>query len=195
MADKMEQQMKAKERLEAKTSGQQQPKEKPKAVAKTVLTQDIIRFAETNIDSSRSVTDAIRSVTGIGHMLAHAIVAKAGVSGRTFSSLSEAEAGKLEDIVLHLDKHGFPSWMLNRRRDFQTGETRHMVASQLDFMKRQDINELKKMRCYRGVRHSAGLPVRGQRTRSSFRGGKSVGVIRKKIAPGAAPASAGGKGK
>ena len=192
----MEQQMKAKERADAKASGQQQPKEKPKIVAKVVRTQDIIRFAETNIDSSKSVTDAIRSIAGIGHMLAHAIVNTAGVSGRTFSSLTESEVNKIEEIILHPEKYNFPSWMLNRRRDLQTGATHHLSSSRLDFIQRQDINELKKIRCYRGVRHSAGLPVRGQRTRSSFRGGKTVGVIRKKAAPGAAPATApAGKGK
>ena len=46
-----------------------------------------------------------------------------------------------------------------------------------------DIDKLKKIRCYRGVRHMQGLPVRGQRTRSSFRkSGKTVGVSREKAA-------------
>jgi small subunit ribosomal protein S13 len=34
------------------------------------------------------------------------------------------------------------------------------------------------MKCYRGIRHSAGQPVRGQKTRSHFRKNKSVGVKR-----------------
>lgn len=36
------------------------------------------------------------------------------------------------------------------------------------------------MRAYRGVRHQHGLPVRGQRTRGSFRKNKTVGVQKKK---------------
>jgi small subunit ribosomal protein S13 len=51
-----------------------------------------------------------------------------------------------------------------------------------------DINELKRIKCYRGIRHAAKLPVRGQRTRGSFRTGKTVGVSRKK-----ARAQSGGK--
>ena len=50
-----------------------------------------------------------------------------------------------------------------------------------------DIRKMKKIKCYKGVRHSLGQPVRGQRTRAHFRKGRSIGVTRAKIAPGAAP--------
>lgn len=50
----------------------------------------------------------------------------------------------------------------------------------------QDIDRLKLIRCYRGIRHAQGLPVRGQRTRSNARTkrGKrrTVGAIKKKEA-------------
>jgi hypothetical protein len=51
------------------------------------------------------------------------------------------------------------------------------------------------MRCYKGIRHELGLPCRGQRTRSSFRTGGIVGVVKKKQAPGAAPVAGGGAEK
>jgi small subunit ribosomal protein S13 len=50
-----------------------------------------------------------------------------------------------------------------------------------------DIKNLRKMKCYRGVRHSLGLPVRGQKTRSNFRKGKTVGVRKKGIQQPKAP--------
>ncbi|MDP2973690.1 MAG: 30S ribosomal protein S13, partial [Candidatus Diapherotrites archaeon] len=37
----------------------------------------------------------------------------------------------------------------------------------------------KKIKCYKGIRHAAGLPVRGQNTKAHFRHGKSVGVKKK----------------
>jgi hypothetical protein len=46
------------------------------------------------------------------------------------------------------------------------------------------------MRAYKGVRHELGQPVRGQRTRSSFRTQKTVGVARKKVVAAAKAATA-----
>ena len=73
--------------------------------------------------------------------------------------------------------------MVNRRKDIETGEDRHLVGVDLKFMQEQDIKRMIKIKSYKGVRHMFGLPVRGQRTRSSFRGGRTVGVIRKKMMP------------
>jgi len=51
---------------------------------------------------------------------------------------------------------------------------------------RQNINRLKEIGCYRGIRHIRGLPVRGQRTKTNsrtVRGNKrrTVGSGRRKI--------------
>ena len=62
-----------------------------------------------------------------------------------------------------------------------------MTSSELTFAVKSDIDSMKKMRCYKGIRHELGQPVRGQRTRSSFRTGGIVGVVKKKQVPGAAP--------
>jgi small subunit ribosomal protein S13 len=91
-------------------------------------------------------------------------------------------------MISNPEKHGIPRWMYNRRLDPEDGSDRHMVASKLELRKKMDINELKKRKCYRGVRHILGLPVRGQRTRSSFRTQTTVGVSRAKAKPGRAPA-------
>ena len=49
------------------------------------------------------------------------------------------------------------------------------------FTQDNDIKMMKKMRSYKGIRHSLGLPVRGQRTKSNFRKnkGKVLGVRKK----------------
>ena len=51
----------------------------------------------------------------------------------------------------------------------------------MSFTQDNDIKMLKKIKSYKGIRHSLGLPVRGQRTRSNFRKnkGKVMGVKRK----------------
>jgi small subunit ribosomal protein S13 len=57
----------------------------------------------------------------------------------------------------------------------------HIITTDLAFIKDNDIKMMKKIRCYRGVRHIRGLPVRGQNTRSKFRKnkGKAMGVKRR----------------
>ncbi|HML26809.1 MAG TPA: 30S ribosomal protein S13, partial [Methanomethylovorans sp.] len=45
---------------------------------------------------------------------------------------------------------------------------------------REDLNTLKKIRCYRGIRPERGLKVRGQRTKSTGRRGSTIGVSKKK---------------
>jgi len=60
------------------------------------------------------------------------------------------------------------------------GEDVHLTGHDLDFAVKGDIDNEKKSRSYRGVRHSLGLTVRGQRTRTSGRTGQTIGVKRKK---------------
>jgi len=146
----------------------------------------IVRFVETNLDDNKPTQAAIRSIDGVSFMLSNAITKKCGFYGRKLNELSEGELKRLEEAILNPQSVGIPVWMLNRRNEPVSGKNRHLTASQLDFTHKMDINELKKMKCYRGVRHIQGQPVRGQRTRSSFRKGKSVGVRRKKEAPATA---------
>jgi small subunit ribosomal protein S13 len=70
--------------------------------------------------------------------------------------------------------------MVNRPVDVYTGEKKHLYGSDLALAKEDDINLMKKMRCYRGVRHENGLKVRGQCTKSTGRFGKIVGVSKRK---------------
>lgn len=96
---------------------------------------------------------------------------------------------KLEDIMANPQKYNIPSWMFNRRKDPEKGVTVHLTTSQLELTEKNDIDRMKKIKCYKGIRHILGQPVRGQRTRSSFRKNGTVGVQRTK----AKPASAGKK--
>ena len=142
--------------------------------------RNIVRISETNLDGNKPVALAIRRVKGISFMMSNAISARIGFGNKKLGELNEKEIEELESIISNPQKYGIPSWMLNRRRDPETGEDKHLTVSTLDFTHRMDINAMKKMKSYRGIRHIQGLPVRGQRTRGSFRKGKVVGVSKKK---------------
>jgi small subunit ribosomal protein S13 len=157
--------------------------------------KNIIRLGETNLDGNRKVQHAVMGISGISYSLSRAIADISGFGNKKLSELSEHDLNKLEDIINNMDKHKIPSWMFNRRKDPEKGDTFHLTTSQLDLTEKNDIDRLKKIRCYKGVRHSLGQPVRGQRTRSSFRSGSTIGVQRSKAKPGSGAGSKEDKGK
>ena len=91
-----------------------------------------------------------------------------------------ADLKKVEEVILNPLKHDIPTWMFNRRKDYDTGNDKHILTSDLKLQKDNDIKRLKKIKAYRGIRHATGQPVRGQRTRSNFRRGSAIGVNKKK---------------
>lgn len=148
--------------------------------------QHIIRFAGSDIQGSQPVTYALTNVKGIGIKLANAIVEKSGVDPETrMGFLSSADVEKIQDIVTDPVKYGIPDWLLNRRKDIETGKNIHLLGSDLVFQNKNDIDQMKKMRSWKGIRHSYGLKVRGQRTKTTGRAGKAMGVKKKQIQRGA----------
>jgi small subunit ribosomal protein S13 len=147
--------------------------------------QHIIRFAGTDINGTQPVTYALTSVKGVGIKLANAIIEKAGISPEArMGFLSSAEVEKIEDIITNPVKYGIPIWLLNRRKDVETGENIHLLGSDLVLQTKNDIDQMKKIRSWKGFRHSYGLKVRGQRTKTTGRKGKAIGVKKKQVQRG-----------
>jgi len=163
----------------------QEKSEKPKPKKGEIKAVEIIRMAETNLDGSKNVRNAMRNIRGLSFMMSNAISKISGLGDKKISELSDQEKEKLEDMIMHPEKHGVPVWMYNRKRDLNTGIDKHLAVSELEFTQKMDIDLMRKLKTYKGVRHSIGLPVRGQRTRGSFRKGKTVGVSKKKEQPAA----------
>jgi small subunit ribosomal protein S13 len=99
---------------------------------------------------------------------------------RQMGTLSDDEVEKLTELIEDIPDN-MPEWMLNRRKDMDSGEDIHLIGSDLELTQKEDINELRKIRSYRGIRHEGGHKVRGQRTASNGRTGAIVGVSRKKV--------------
>ena len=152
-------------------------------------TRKIVRFLATDISGDLAVGRALRRIPGISFMSANAILEKTGVDGKKkIGAMGGEEIKKLEAFVKSLGKGGeLPAWLLNRRKDLDSGSDIHVYGSELSLRKMEDINLVKRMRAYKGIRHEFGLPVRGQRTRSSFRTQKTVGVAKKKLLAAAKP--------
>ncbi len=152
----------------------------------------IVRIAGKDLNGNKPIHQALRGITGISHRLAKVAAVifekESGTSADSkLGTVPESQDKTLEDIVLNPLKHGIPTWMTNNRKDWESGEDKHLVMGDLEFGLRQNIKRLNEMKTYRGLRHSWGLTVRGQRTRSSFRGkGGAVGVFKKDAKSGGA---------
>lgn len=143
--------------------------------------REVVRICETTVDGKLKLRHGLLRVKGIGHSLAPVIPVVAGLDPEMrIGNLTDQQIELIENIIRNPLDYGIPEFLLNRRRDPFDGKSKHLIASDLEVQIRQDIEFLKKIRAYRGIRHELGLPVRGQRTRSSFRKGKTVGVQRKK---------------
>ena len=141
----------------------------------------IVRMADTDLDGSQKVAYALTKIKGVGIRLAGAIVRVAGVNPEErLGNLTDEEIERLEDAIKNPLKYGIPPYLLNRQRDPTTGKDLHLIGADLTLQVKADIDLMKKIKCWKGVRHSLGLKVRGQRTRTTGRKGATVGVRRKK---------------
>lgn len=156
----------------------------------------IVRIANKDLDGLAPIEQALTGIKGIGPNLATAMAKifekKYGMKATTkIGKLAEEQDIQLEEIVLGPQKFGIPKYLFNRQKDIETGNDKHIIMSDLDLQNRQDIQFMARIKCYKGVRHSQGLPVRGQRTKSTHRWkGGVIGVQKKQVAQAAGVAAA-----
>ena len=139
------------------------------------------RKLRSQVDGNAKIEYGLTQIRGIGMRFAQAIVrvAKIDVNLR-IGAIPEKDLNRIEEIIIDPITNGIPAWMVNRKKDLVTGENLHIIGNRLELSVRRDIDRMKRIRSYKGVRHHRGLKVRGQRTKSTGRHGLVVGVIRKK---------------
>jgi len=148
----------------------------------------IVRINNTDLKGEKKIGHQLTKIKGIGFMFANFVCHAAKIdTEKKAGDLSDEEIKKIDEIIKDPLKYNVPDWMINRRKEIETGEKRHLTTSDLTFAVETDIRRMRKIKTYKGMRHSIGQPVRGQRTRSNFRRnkGKVMGVKRSKSAPGA----------
>ncbi len=145
--------------------------------------EKLIRILSKDIEGGLNVYVGLTKIKGISWSLSNAICQYLKLDKRRkIGSLTKEEIDKINDFIKHPK---MPSYLLNRKMDIETGEDKHLIGTELELQKEFDIGRLKKIKSYRGSRHAAGLPSRGQRTKSHFRKNKKKGVgIKKKVKTG-----------
>ena len=139
----------------------------------------MVRITRKDVDGNSTIVTALTEIKGVGKAFALAICKVLDLDQeQQIGYIDEDSVNKIEEVLENPQEYGIPEWLLNRRLDYETGETKHLIESDLNMTLRDDLNRMKKVRSYKGKRHEVGLPVRGQRTKSTFRHGSSVGVSR-----------------
>jgi small subunit ribosomal protein S13 len=137
----------------------------------------IVRLGGRDLSGKKKIIIALSDVKGIGFTTASAILNKLNVDPNIrLGTLSESDLNRVEDYTRNLQSKIELSYLLNRRKDPLSGSNVHLIGSDLDFTIKEDIRREKDMMSWKGIRHSLGLKVRGQRTRTTGRKGMTVGV-------------------
>ncbi|MEC8044206.1 MAG: 30S ribosomal protein S13 [Verrucomicrobiota bacterium] len=121
------------------------------------------RLLGVDIPNRKKIEFSLRYIYGIGPTRAKAILDATGIDpDRRTSELNEQELSSISNYII---------------------EQKLMVEGDLRRAITNNLKRLQSIRCYRGLRHQRGLPVRGQRTITNARtrkgGRKTVGVVRK----------------
>ncbi len=141
------------------------------------------RKLRAQIDGNAKIEHGLTQIKGIGKRFAQAIVKIAELDPEIrIGAIAEKDLNRLEEIIMNPIENGIPIWMVNRKKDLVTGENQHVLANQLELSVKRDIDRMKRIKSYKGIRHHLHLKVRGQRTKSTGRHGLVIGVVRKKRA-------------
>ncbi|WP_290816255.1 30S ribosomal protein S13 [Halovivax sp.] len=150
--------------------------EEPQDTADDEDLRYFVRIGQTDLDGTKSVERSLIELKGIGRRTARHIANEAGVDRTaTFGALDDETIDEVVELVEGLADE-VPDWMTNRPTDFYTGETTHETGNDLELTRQQDINRMKMIDSYKGVRHKRGQKVRGQRTKSTGRTEGTIGV-------------------
>jgi len=142
--------------------------------------QHIVRIAGTDIDGSKKIVYGLAKIKGIGVSFANAIVNMIKLNPNLkIGELTGEQVAQIEDAINNPAKYNIPTWLFNQRKELTTGKDMHLIGSDLELKEKMNIEFMKSIKCWKGVRHALGLKVRGQKTRTTGRKGMAVGVKKK----------------
>ena len=151
----------------------------------------IVRIAGADLDGSQGLGQGLSKIKGININLSQIIIKLANLDSMPrIGNLTDTNIQRIEDIIRNPIKNGIPEWYMNRCKDLETGTSFHLIGSDLTFKIMSDMEFMRQLRSWKGIRHSYGLKVRGQITKTTGRTGRVVGVGKKKLLQAAAAAKA-----
>lgn len=107
-----------------------------------------MRIGGVDLPKDKRIEIALTYIFGVGRSRSNEVLDKAQVDpDKKTHELTSDEVTRLRNLI----------------------ESEYTIEGELRNQIRRNIQRLKDIECYRGLRHEKGLPVRGQRTRSNAR--------------------------
>lgn len=101
-----------------------------------------------DLKNNKKLIFLLKDIYGIGYLFAKNICKSLGYDFNTrMNQLTEADLNKINSLI--------------------TIKYKYVIDTELKKQKYDNIQEMKDMKSYRGIRHSYGLPVNGQRTHTN----------------------------
>ena len=148
--------------------------EKKKHKEKETEEVRLVRILGKDIRGDNGLLSGLTKIQGISWAFANAICKNLELDEKKkIQEITKEEMVKMEEFIKNPNVPGF---LKNRQNDFDDGEDKHIVGADLKLRREFDIKRLRKIRSYKGSRHAANLPVRGQRTKSNFRKNRKPSV-------------------
>lgn len=150
-----------------------------KAEADKKFGERIVRIMSEDIEGGMKLYAGLAKIKGVSWAIANAVCNVMGLDrSRKIGSLTESEIKTISEFIKNPK---IPNFLLNRNYDYETGKNMHLTGTSLELQTEFDIKRMKKIKSYKGIRHAAGQPVRGQRTKAHFRKnrGKGMGIKKK----------------
>ena len=106
------------------------------------------RILGVNIPEEKRIEFALTYLRGVGVFSSRKILEEAGIDiNKRAKDITSEEVGKIQKII----------------------EKNYKIEGELKRIVMMNIKRLKEIGCYRGTRHTKGLPTRGQRTKTNNR--------------------------
>ena len=137
----------------------------------------LVRISGRDLEGGKKLIVALSDLKGVGYTFANVITTRLSLDPRVrLGTLTDEQVKEIEDAIQSTSKAALPKWFYNRRNDPETGEARQLLGADLEFAQKNDIEDERNIQSWKGIRHGLGLKVRGQRTRTTGRKGRTVGV-------------------
>jgi small subunit ribosomal protein S13 len=110
----------------------------------------IVRLAGKDVRGGLPLSRALMSVRGVGQSLRRSVAKAIAKELKVDSEIkvgkfSDAQIEQIDGILASIHEHGIQPYMLNRRKDSESGKDVHNIMNDLVFSQRQDIENEKKL--------------------------------------------------
>jgi small subunit ribosomal protein S13 len=100
----------------------------------------IVRIAGRDLDGTKKIVPAVAELKGVGESYANGLVAILKFDSRQrLGQLTDKQLQQIETALKDGSGATLPAWLLNRRKDVDSGANIHRIGSDLDFMKERKM--------------------------------------------------------